>query len=44
MLVYQGARAFRLWTGLEPPVEVMRRALLEALGVRRGVESCDQLT
>lgn len=35
MLVYQGARAFRLWTGAEPPVEVMRRALLEALGCGR---------
>jgi len=33
MLVYQGARAFRLWTGIDPPVEVMRRALKEALGI-----------
>jgi shikimate dehydrogenase len=33
MLVYQGAAAFRLWTGLEPPVDLMldvaRRALAE---------------
>ena len=28
MLLHQGARAFRLFTGEEPPVEVMRKALL----------------
>lgn len=27
MLVYQGARAFSLWTGVEAPIDVMRRAL-----------------
>ncbi len=27
MLVYQGAAAFAKWTGIEPPVEVMRAAL-----------------
>lgn len=32
MLVHQGAEAFRLWTGVEPPVEVMRRAAEDALG------------
>lgn len=31
MLVYQGAEAFRLWTGLEPPVNVMREAAEQAL-------------
>jgi shikimate dehydrogenase len=31
MLVYQGAEAFRLWTGIEPPVSIMREALLRAL-------------
>lgn len=31
MLVYQGAAAFKLWTGVEPPVEVMMAALREAM-------------
>jgi shikimate dehydrogenase len=31
MLVHQGAAAFRRWTGIEPPVAVMRDALLAAL-------------
>jgi shikimate dehydrogenase len=30
MLVYQGAIGFKLWTGLEPDVDVMRRALEQA--------------
>jgi len=34
MLVYQGADAFKLWTGEAAPVETMRRAVLEALDVR----------
>jgi len=29
MLLYQGAKAFEIWTGRTPPVEVMRRALTE---------------
>lgn len=31
MLAYQGAEAFRLWTGIEPPVELMKKTVLEAL-------------
>lgn len=31
MLVYQGAAAFRLWTGLAPPLEVMRQAAMQNL-------------
>ena len=27
MLLYQGARALELWSGLNPPIEVMREAL-----------------
>jgi len=29
MLVYQGARSFELWTGVTPPVDVMRQAVIE---------------
>jgi shikimate dehydrogenase len=31
MLLYQGAIAFQHWTGVEPPITVMRKALEEAL-------------
>jgi shikimate dehydrogenase len=30
VLVRQGARSFAIWTGREPPVEVMRRAVVQA--------------
>ena len=33
MLVYQGAIGFKLWTGLEAPVEVMHKALAKAFHV-----------
>jgi len=33
MLVHQGAEAFRIWTGVEPPVDIMRKAVLEGLRV-----------
>lgn len=36
MLVYQGAASFRLWTGREPPVEVMMAAARRALGLAEG--------
>jgi shikimate dehydrogenase len=32
MLVYQGAIAFNMWTGLEAPIPVMRHALEEVFG------------
>jgi len=32
MLVGQGAQSFELWTGKKPPLDVMKRAALEALG------------
>jgi shikimate dehydrogenase len=28
MLLWQGAYAFQLWTGIEPPIEIMRTVLL----------------
>ncbi len=31
MLVYQGAEAFKIWLGIDPPVDVMKRGALEAL-------------
>jgi len=34
MLVQQGALAFELWTGMKPPVEVMRQAVVAALPPR----------
>jgi shikimate dehydrogenase len=34
MLVYQGVIGFQLWTGQDPPVDVMKAALREALAVR----------
>ncbi|MDP2674038.1 MAG: shikimate dehydrogenase [Dehalococcoidia bacterium] len=34
MLIYQGADSFRLWTGLEPPIDVMFRAARKALGIK----------
>ena len=34
MLQYQGAAQFRIWTGMEPPTQVMRTALLEGLALR----------
>lgn len=32
MLVYQGAEAFKIWTGYIPPVDVMEKAVREKLG------------
>jgi shikimate dehydrogenase len=31
MLLHQGAHGFRLWTGVDPPIEAMRAALQEAM-------------
>jgi shikimate dehydrogenase len=36
MLVYQGARALEIWTGKKAPVDVMERAVREALAARSG--------
>ena len=35
MLLHQGWLAFKFWTGREPPLEVMRQALLEGLEARK---------
>jgi len=31
MLVHQGAEAFRIWTGMEPPVDLMLEAVAREL-------------
>jgi shikimate dehydrogenase len=33
MLVYQGVAAFELWTGQKPPVSLMKKMVLEGLGL-----------
>ena len=35
MLVWQGVLAFELWTGQEPPADLMRSAALKVLAIRR---------
>lgn len=35
MLVYQGAEAFRLWTGRDPPIDLMLQTVLEHLGEKK---------
>ena len=35
MLIHQGAEAFRLWLGQEPPIDVMVKAARQALAERR---------
>ncbi|RZN14362.1 MAG: shikimate dehydrogenase [Methanosarcinales archaeon] len=35
MLIYQGAEAFRIWTGISEPFDVMNKALLTALGEKQ---------
>ncbi len=34
MLVFQGAKAFEIWTGKWPPVDVMKDAAIKALGLK----------
>ena len=39
MLVYQGAAAFEIWTGLKAPVSVMEKACLGALGAAQELQT-----
>ena len=32
MLIYQGAVAFKIWTGVEPNIEVMKDAIINIIG------------
>ena len=34
MLVYQGAKAFEIWTGKRAPLREMKQAMHDALGAR----------
>ncbi|MBI3399741.1 MAG: shikimate dehydrogenase [Deltaproteobacteria bacterium] len=36
MLIHQGARSFKLWTGIDAPTEVMRKAALKTLKMGGG--------
>jgi shikimate dehydrogenase len=36
MLIHQGAEALRIWSGLEPPLEIMRKVALDAAIPHRG--------
>lgn len=31
MLIYQGAESFKIWTGINPPIDVMRQSVLKAI-------------
>lgn len=33
MLMYQGVESFRIWTGIEPPVEIFERALMTQMDI-----------
>ena len=33
MLLYQGAESFRIWTGVDAPIDVMEKALRETLNL-----------
>ncbi|MDN5311132.1 MAG: shikimate dehydrogenase [Thermoanaerobacteraceae bacterium] len=41
MLIYQGARAFELWTGKRPPIEVMEKAVLTYFA-RKGEQDAEK--
>jgi shikimate dehydrogenase len=34
MLMYQGIESFRIWTGIEPPVEVFQNALMKEMNIK----------
>jgi shikimate dehydrogenase len=43
MLIYQGAVAFKIWTGVEPNVEVMKEAIITIIGGGNGSSKSDKM-
>lgn len=43
MLLYQGVEAFRIWTGRDPPLDVMEDALSRALNTNQGPRIIDYI-
>ena len=35
MLMYQGIESFRIWTGIEPPIDVFQSALLKEMNLEK---------
>lgn len=35
MLMYQGIESFRIWTGIEPPIEIFQNALLKEMSLEK---------
>ena len=33
MLIYQGVESFKIWTGIEPPVEIFKKALMDQMNL-----------
>ena len=34
MLLYQGAESFKIWTGQNPPIDVMEEILIKTLNLK----------
>ena len=43
MLIYQGAIAFKIWTGVEPNVEVMKEAIINIIGGGNDLSKSDKM-
>ena len=43
MLIYQGAIAFKIWTGVEPNVEVMKEAIINIFGGGNDLSKSDKM-
>ena len=43
MLIYQGAIAFKIWTGVDPNVEVMKEAIINIIGGGNDLSKSDKM-